>query len=358
LIGALYGICNKRDEAYRLHHGSNQEDKERTLRYWQKDGVILRYNNLTITTAYYAEGGMMAENTDRKAATKEGTDAIVAAFPDLVRQIYKDKHSIYDLRFNKVTRLPAVSETVEQLPLRNTGRYILARENLLQALTHTLLPGILKSRICKRTGRYIKNRADIIGNVGRTQNFGIGPTRTSKLALMRSNRTMPDVFHALVQFGNEIVPEGWKYNFITLNQGVKANKHVDSMNCGHSVIIGIGEYEGGGLYVYDPAGVGRQLLSIKDKPTWFNGAILPHETEDFTGTRWTIIYFSQGDGEIPGITMMGGATDFLASQSRDALQYSESGEGVQSSGRPGEGVQSAPADQVYGEATATSVVCV
>ena len=79
---------------------------------------------------------------------------------------------------------------------------------------------------------------------------------------------------------------------ITLNHGVKAKKHKDGFNIGDSVIVGIGEYEEGKLRVYSDE-TQYVAYDIKDKPLMFNGAVLAHETEDFTGDRYTIIIYSQ-----------------------------------------------------------------
>jgi hypothetical protein len=79
---------------------------------------------------------------------------------------------------------------------------------------------------------------------------------------------------------------------ITLNHGVKAKKHKDAFNIGDSVIVGIGEYEEGKLRVYSNE-TDYVAHDILDRPLMFNGAELAHETEDFTGDRYTIIIYSQ-----------------------------------------------------------------
>jgi hypothetical protein len=58
IIGALYGIRNTWDEDRQLQYGDNQEDKERTLRYFELDGQVVRINYVTILTSYYSKGGM------------------------------------------------------------------------------------------------------------------------------------------------------------------------------------------------------------------------------------------------------------------------------------------------------------
>jgi glycosyltransferase involved in cell wall biosynthesis len=99
IIGALYGIRNTKDPALTLEHGDNQEDKERTILYWKRDGKVVRMNSYTIQTAYYAKGGM--DSPTRKEETKTFTDLLVSKYPQYVRQVYKVKTEIYDLRFRK-----------------------------------------------------------------------------------------------------------------------------------------------------------------------------------------------------------------------------------------------------------------
>jgi hypothetical protein len=99
IIGALYGIRNTWDECRKLQFGDNQEDKERTLRYWDADGQIVRLNYITISTAYYAKGGM--ESPTRKAETAKWTQVIADTWPDRVRIVYKPKQDICDLQFRR-----------------------------------------------------------------------------------------------------------------------------------------------------------------------------------------------------------------------------------------------------------------
>ena len=99
IIGALYGIRNTRDDCRKLQFGDNQEDKERTLRYWDADGEVVRLNYITISTAYYAKGGM--ESDTRKAETVHWTQVIADTWPDRVRIVYKPKQDIYDLQFRR-----------------------------------------------------------------------------------------------------------------------------------------------------------------------------------------------------------------------------------------------------------------
>lgn len=99
IIGALYGIRNTWDEARQLQYGDNQEDKERTLRYFELDGQVVRINYVTILTSYYSKGGM--ESPTRKAETEHWTSVIEKRWPRLVTRVYKEKQGIWDMRFRR-----------------------------------------------------------------------------------------------------------------------------------------------------------------------------------------------------------------------------------------------------------------
>lgn len=99
IIGALYGIRNTWDEARQLQYGDNQEDKERTLRYFELDSQVVRINYVTILTAYYSKGGM--ESPTRKAETEHWTSVIAERWPKYVTRVYKEKQGIWDLRFKR-----------------------------------------------------------------------------------------------------------------------------------------------------------------------------------------------------------------------------------------------------------------
>jgi len=306
LPGGLFGIQNTRGPT--LRYGDNQEDKERTLRYWKRDGIICRLNYVTILTRNYGPGGM--DTPTRKAETQEATQKLVEEFPGLVKQIHKAKHGIYDIKFKRITpyrTLPPeqANTRIDVLPL--VEGYEEARATLLRELQKIRIPTLGRPTKPYRRVRH-GSRVDIIGSIGRSATFGFGNTRARGINEFAPNTKWPEVLKAMIDFGNLIAPEGWDYTTITLNHGVQAIKHKDSRNVGRSIIVGIGDYEGGSLRVWDPNDENPQDLDIKDKPTMFNGALLSHETQPFTGQRYTIIYYrQQWKGACKGMPPMIGA---------------------------------------------------
>jgi len=92
---------------------------------------------------------------------------------------------------------------------------------------------------------------------------------------------------------NEYSPEqDFKWTTIQYNCNQKSNKHKDKNNIGESYIIGLGDYEGGRLKVWHNENEDPEYVDIKNKFYKFNGAKLYHETEDFTGTRLSLVYFN------------------------------------------------------------------
>ena len=129
-----------------------------------------------------------------------------------------------------------------------------------------------------------------VGNPIKSQNFGL--VRKFKLAGLHPsnyNTKHPDIYEALKQIINILDPT-FEYDGITVNKNVEALPHRDKNNKGISLIIGFGNYTGGGLYVEENDG-NFKLHDINHKPLYFNGSTQTHYTEQFSGTRWTIIYY-------------------------------------------------------------------
>jgi hypothetical protein len=211
-----------------------------------------------------------------------------------------------------MTTISAIPKDEDQplvidLKPRSKSKMEEARDQLLAALDEITLPKIKRSTVLKsgpNKGKTVSQRDKIIGTIGRTENFGFGRTR-SGFQEFAANKRHPEVLKALIEFGNTLVPKGWKYTTMTVNEGVKAKKHTDGQNVGFSVIVALGDFTGGGLYVFEPDGTGKQLLDIR-KPKMFNGAVLPHQTQPFKGKRYTIIYYNQAEGGgIKGFSTVG-----------------------------------------------------
>jgi hypothetical protein len=190
---------------------------------------------------------------------------------------------------------------IKSINFLDTSEYEKDKKILLDLLSKIVIPKITKNRVDALGNITTPEREKIIGAIGRTCNFGLVRSRRIGYTKSRPSQKYPEIYNAIFKFGNHVCPPGMDITSITLNHGVKAKKHVDSFNVGDSVIVGIGDYDGGKLRVYD-AGIDSETYTaydIRDKPLMFNGAKYAHETEDFTGNRYTIIYYSQRPKKIP-----------------------------------------------------------
>lgn len=75
------------------------------------------------------------------------------------------------------------------------------------------------------------------------------------------------------------------YTTIQLNKNIKSPPHIDKNNIGNSYIIGLGNYTGGELIIE-----GKEY-DIHNKFLKFDGN-MGHWTNDFNGTRYSIIFFT------------------------------------------------------------------
>ena len=81
LIGFLTGVINNKKAEKRTI--SDKEDYERTIKYYLKDGGVIRFNNISCyTRCYKVPGGIQA---DRKTElSKKNANILIKKYPHLV----------------------------------------------------------------------------------------------------------------------------------------------------------------------------------------------------------------------------------------------------------------------------------
>lgn len=330
LIGHCFGFINKKV----MTHIDYKEDYERSLEYALMDGGVIRFNHICAKTRFGLPGGVGKTSKERVSTYHKEVEFLIKKYPSLVRKNSRREGEVLLARTvksaskggssrvaetandytggagqqnapkNVISDDDKADESIKRLLIRNKAKYVKARENLLEALSKIAVPKIPKGR--KESGRMNAptNRGDVLGTDGRTLTMGFGDNRHG-WNFFKMNEKFPDVYKALIEFGNQVVPKGWEYQTITLNHNAKAKKHTDKKNVGKSVIIGIGNYTGGELRVYSKDSSKHKDYDIHDKPAMFNGGVLPHETQTFAGEgthgpykkglgRYTMIFYRQG----------------------------------------------------------------
>jgi hypothetical protein len=83
----------------------------------------------------------------------------------------------------------------------------------------------------------------------------------------------------------------FKFTSVQYNKNNRAARHTDSRNVGISYIIGLGNYTGGELIIFDENEKNPVKHNIKNNFYTFNGSIFPHETAVFKGERYTLVFY-------------------------------------------------------------------
>ena len=139
------------------------------------------------------------------------------------------------------------------------------------------------------------NSYDRVGYAYESMNFGLVKKRycidgTPKIKFDNpiqpgnNNSKFPEIYEQLKKLIKEIDPN-FDYDCITLNHNFLCKPHYDKNNKSPSIIVGLGEYEGGELVVEGCE------FDIKNKPLVFNGSIAKHWTNNYEGDRYSVIYF-------------------------------------------------------------------
>ena len=84
----------------------------------------------------------------------------------------------------------------------------------------------------------------------------------------------------------------FKYTSIQYNKNQRAARHRDAKNVGFSYIVGMGNYTGGELIIFDENEKNPKKHNIKNRFYLFNGSIYPHETASFKGERYSLVFYS------------------------------------------------------------------
>ena len=129
----------------------------------------------------------------------------------------------------------------------------------------------------------------VLGEVYLRQASPSGVGYAKALSSKTKKKKYEEIYKEAKKLMNEKDP---KFTSIQFNKNNKAKKHKDGKNVGISYIIGLGDYTGGELIVYDADGKKSKAHDIKNKFFKFNGSIHPHETAPFKGERYTLVFYS------------------------------------------------------------------
>lgn len=298
-IGAFYGYINRPNDPSLmtpLSLSGNKEDVERSIRYYLKDGKVVRFNRIGFKTKYYgADGGGLGTFKDRVENMKENAIALNDAFPDLTR-IKVRKTGMYEIVLRpappKRVRKPKVAKPTEEenivLPVApvadETDEPVWLPE---YTDTSVLLDMLSKVALPKQGGG--RGRSKTFGE-HRSMTLGYIKGRiTRKYGLSYYSKRMPKIYEEVCRIGKEICP--FEFSAIHVNHNVQCPRHIDGNNAGRSVIISIGDYEGGSLHIE-----GKGEFVTKNRPLVFDGGKNYHWNDPITsGNKYSFVFFSSSN---------------------------------------------------------------
>jgi hypothetical protein len=144
------------------------------------------------------------------------------------------------------------------------------------------------SRLVQWGSKKGTNKYDRVGFPMRSQSFGLVNKRfftsgfnkrqsfDKPLQESNNNKKYPELFTQLKKLIKRIDPN-FSYNSITVNHNFKCIPHFDKANISPSLIIALGDFEGGELNIEGC------LFDIHWNPLIMNGSTSEHSTNDFVG---------------------------------------------------------------------------
>uniref|UniRef100_A0A6C0C4T1 Fe2OG dioxygenase domain-containing protein n=1 Tax=viral metagenome TaxID=1070528 RepID=A0A6C0C4T1_9ZZZZ len=173
------------------------------------------------------------------------------------------------------------------------------KELVLDLLRDTPFPKNTSRKNIMRT-KHKENKARyegfVLGKINLIPHMWKKDKKGKVIKQQQSNRTKDPRFKKLFYECKKLMKiHDPKFEFTTIqyNKNMRAARHVDGRNVGTSYIVGLGDYTGGELIVYDNAKkpTGAVKNDLRGNFYSFNGSKFLHEVAPFKGERYTIVFF-------------------------------------------------------------------
>jgi len=100
IIGTVHGYINRKDADVELSGNiAEKEDYEQSIRFFNKDGGVLRFNDVSVKTKFHAPGGL-GRTQERMKTNEEAAKYLQRTYPDLVR-IFHRKNGMAEIRLRE-----------------------------------------------------------------------------------------------------------------------------------------------------------------------------------------------------------------------------------------------------------------
>ena len=256
----------------------DMEDWERSLLYFKKYGMNVRYNDILIKTKYFCKDGGLSSFRN-KYTYLNNLNKLVYRFNEYVSFNYKklplDKNIFFpNLHFLRKSEY--IKNNIIQLPKIDPSELSLLYcmlENI------SIYPKGIKNN---RRGFPMGHRSATFGYVraryATRKNGNIYDLSTYSIKY-------PDIYKELLRIGNIFCP--FKFDAIHVNKNVVCPPHLDSKNVGKSMLLSFGDYTGCNIIIEG------EKYNSDCNPIIFDGSKLEHwNTDDLEGTKYSLVFFN------------------------------------------------------------------
>jgi len=247
------------------------EDFERSIKYYEKDGSVIRNNDLIFKTKYWTNQGGMNEEGRIKDLIYKHCVKLYYNYPHLLR-----------LRTKKFKK-----EEIVNLSMKKS---IIPKVMLLPSLPESFFDP-LKKMLTKNI--FIKTSGSGPGTGYRANfkphyvaTFGMVNPRfkTGGIQLSSASVKYAHIYEELLRIGNIICP--FEFSSIHFLKNCVCPPHKDSKNSRKSVLVSFGDYTGCNIVV---EGI---VYDAKYTPIIFDGKTMEHwNTDDLEGTKYSLVFY-------------------------------------------------------------------
>ena len=257
-IGGFTGIINRKDNPKITC--SHREDVERSIKYFMRDGIVLRFNNVGYKTKFYNQGGL--------GLLKDRLDIIEkdVTYFSQVYSIFGTVNKKKEYLDFKLKNIPA--NTPIQIPIDPAELSVLY--SMLEQISIPFL-------------HITKNRRGF--KLHRAITLGLTKARFKRIVgLSYQSKKYPQLYDEVVRIGNLL---NFEFTSIHCNHNVICPKHKDNNNKGNSLLLSFGEYTGGNIMIED------KKYDANCNAIIFNGSLLEHwNTDDLVGNKYSLVYYN------------------------------------------------------------------
>ena len=246
----------------------NKNDVERSIKYYIKDGGVLRYNQIGIKTKMFCKGGLGVKK-DRINIFENETNYLLTKYPDVTTAFIR-KNGLHEIKLKKYKRV--IPFTPIQTPY-DPSLFSKLEEMLNSISIHINKNGVGRSKLFKMSYR--------------SCNFGYIVKRGNKKEnkeLSLYSKKYPLVYEEILKIGKIICP--FEFLTITINHNVVCPPHIDSNNQTKSILISLGNYTKGELVI---DGYGE--FNTRYNAVEFDGSASIHYNNPIIGNKYSLIYY-------------------------------------------------------------------